>query len=34
MIKYHTINYYAYERLVLGFGGLALCVLGIISSLM
>lgn len=33
MMKYHIINYYPYERLVLGFGGLVLCVLGIISSL-
>ena len=34
MMKYHVINYYVRERLMLGFGGLALCVLGIISSLM
>lgn len=33
MMKYHIINYCVRERLVLGFGGLALCVLGIISSL-
>lgn len=33
MMKYRIINYYAYECLVLGFGGLALCVLEIISSL-
>ena len=33
MMKYHIINYYVRERLVLGFGGLALCVLGIIGSL-
>lgn len=32
-MKYHIINYYTYERLVLGFGGLVLCVLGIIGSL-
>lgn len=33
MMKYHIINYYVRERLVLGFGGLALCALGIIASL-
>lgn len=32
-MKYHIINYYMRERLVLGFGGLVLCVLGIIASL-
>ena len=33
MMKYRIINYYVRERLMFGFGGLALCVLGIISSL-
>ena len=33
MMKYHIINYYVRERLIFGFGLLALCVLGIISSL-
>lgn len=33
-MKYHIVNYYMRERLVFGFGGLVLCVLGIISSLM
>lgn len=32
-MKYYTINYYVRERLMFGFGGLVLCVLGIISSL-
>lgn len=32
-MKYHTINYHVCERLLLGFGGLVLCVLGIIGSL-
>ena len=34
MMKYHIVNYYVRERLVLSFGGLALCVLGIIASVM
>lgn len=32
-MKYHVINYCVRERLMLDFGGLALCVLGIINSL-
>ena len=33
MMKYRIVNYYVRERLIFSFGGLALCVLGIISSL-
>lgn len=32
-MKYRIINYYVRERLIFSFGGLVLCVLGIISSL-
>ena len=33
-MKYRIINYYVRERLMFSFAGLALCVLGIIASVM